>query len=477
MGPTRSDKRNPRSQYDPQLLENWTVERLKQECRRKNIRFPANARRMALVRLLKTPAQSISESNAMSILGDVCAVDVDTEGSSITHAQYDGNSARSHDSTSPTPDVNNDQLDRQNRTLIDVVSSLTSTVQALQSNMKNLTHTVNGLVGERRINGNNAPQASAIDSRRMESNVLQDRPGTGIGDVIGGEFNLETAYRSFNNTMPSAAAGSEAQLSRMSTVVRTTHGFSAESLPFVESISPQLRKSIVAGNDINLAALLVPYYTGSGINEAYSSVNNDEKAPKHDSRINRNLSIGEFIQAFGIYKNVMCEVFPHRRKELDAYERDVIDMAYRYPGQGYYEYHKKFAAEAAAHLKFNNVVIDWSIRNNRLFCNIFSSARPIVCSNCNSPFHNTISCNQRMYNSQYFNKSRGSEQDLYGRERVFHMGREVCNNFNGMKGCSNVRCRNAHVCLNCKGDQSKMLCSKNEMQAPHKTGAMSQRKM
>lgn len=43
---------------------------------------------------------------------------------------------------------------------------------------------------------------------------------------------------------------------------QTRFGYSAESLPFVETIHPTLRKQITEGKDVNLAALLIPYYTG-----------------------------------------------------------------------------------------------------------------------------------------------------------------------------------------------------------------------
>lgn len=74
------------------------------------------------------------------------------------------------------------------------------------------------------------------------------------------------------------------------------------------------------------------------------------KKDKPDPRLNRKLSIEEFISAFGIYKNIMCEQFPHRRAELDLYERDVVEMSTRYGGSGFYEYHKQFSARSAAHL-------------------------------------------------------------------------------------------------------------------------------
>ena len=66
-----------------------------------------------------------------------------------------------------------------------------------------------------------------------------------------------------------------------------------------------------------------------------------------------------------------------RRAELDVYKRDMVDMASRYGGHGFYEYHKLFSARAAAHLKYHNVPVDWSVQNNTLFCNIFANASPV----------------------------------------------------------------------------------------------------
>ena len=67
-----------------------------------------------------------------------------------------------------------------------------------------------------------------------------------------------------------------------------------------------------------------------------------------DPRLARNLSLGEFINAFARYRNIICEVMPHRSDELDFYERDIVEMAQRFWGTRFYEYHKAFSAKAAA---------------------------------------------------------------------------------------------------------------------------------
>ena len=91
-------------------------------------------------------------------------------------------------------------------------------------------------------------------------------------------------------------------------ISKSTFGYAAESLPFVETISPQMRKNIIEGKDVNLCALLIPYYSGP--------MTNDERIDtyycsnrKPDPRLNKTLSLSEFIQAFGTYKSVMSEAY------------------------------------------------------------------------------------------------------------------------------------------------------------------------
>ena len=63
----------------------------------------------------------------------------------------------------------------------------------------------------------------------------------------------------------------------------------------------------------------------------------------------------------------MCDTYPIRRQELDLYERDIVDIATSSNGKGFDEYHKAFSAQVAAHLRFSNKKVDWSVLNNKLF--------------------------------------------------------------------------------------------------------------
>ena len=62
-------------------------------------------------------------------------------------------------------------------------------------------------------------------------------------NILTDSFSLATAINRSINT----------QVNR--NYVKTPHGYSAESLPLVETISPHMRKIIIEGKDVNLAAL------------------------------------------------------------------------------------------------------------------------------------------------------------------------------------------------------------------------------
>jgi hypothetical protein len=40
-----------------------------------------------------------------------------------------------------------------------------------------------------------------------------------------------------------------------------------------------------------------------------------------------NLTLDEFISAFGWYKEIMCSAFPNRAEELDAYLAHIVETA------------------------------------------------------------------------------------------------------------------------------------------------------
>lgn len=191
----------------------------------------------------------------------------------------------------------------------------------LTQTVKNVSAKSNPLTGGRiPYTGNNGIGVPAAAGRE-EQLEAQRRQEVGVGthaSLITGsteEFTLATAMR---NDQPA--------LGTLSTITKTKFGYASESLPFVETVSPVMRKAIIDGKDINLSQLLLP------TNNAITIKDKEDKLEK-DTCLFKNLSIAEFIYAFGIYKNIMCKAYPQRHEELDLYERDIVEMANRYGGK------------------------------------------------------------------------------------------------------------------------------------------------
>ena len=94
-------------------------------------------------------------------------------------------------------------------------------------------------------------------------------------------------------------------------------------------VSPTLRTDIIQGRDVNLASHLIQGFASKGELGQRTAVARDccSLKPLQDHRLTRQLTITEFMKAFTIYRNIMCEVYPHCRSELDAYLRLIVDKA------------------------------------------------------------------------------------------------------------------------------------------------------
>ena len=101
-----------------------------------------------------------------------------------------------------------------------------------------------------------------------------------------------------------------------------------------------------------------------------------------DSRLLRSLSLPDFILAFVRYLIVMTEVHPDRRAELTSYLSFVVKLAVQFPQPLFYEYHKSFSRKAASVLFSQGRRIDWSLRDDELYFNIFAGRRARTCEKC-----------------------------------------------------------------------------------------------
>lgn len=130
----------------------------------------------------------------------------------------------------------------------------------------------------------------------------------------------------------------------------------APFFPPSAAISHQLRSQIIAGNDVNLVKILL----GPELSDRRVVDCGDVSVmlKDNDPRLSKTLTLAEFVVAFGVYRDIICEVFPSRRAELDTYLAIIADFAVTYGGTLFYEYHKSFSAKAA--MLFNDSIRDWT---------------------------------------------------------------------------------------------------------------------
>lgn len=267
---------------------------------------------------------------------------------------------------------------------------------------------------------------------------------------------------------------------------RGVYGVPADSVGHIDVVPEPIRNSIVQGNDVSLSLLLLP---GDFFHSRSYQIDDKQYLMKalSDPRAHKDLTISEFIKAFDIYKNVMCEEFPCREKELERYRILIIELASRFPGKLFYDYHRAFSAKAAECLH-RNIKIDWSVRDRDLFDLIFAGCRANACKICHTVLHATDFCpharrGDRIQNKP-FNFSPGSgaaggstqtqqNHDIRGRPKIMHNNVEVCNNFNDNR-CNIATCTRAHVCLGCRGSHPSTSCTNPRNVASHNRTAQSQ---
>ena len=91
-----------------------------------------------------------------------------------------------------------------------------------------------------------------------------------------------------------------------------------------------------------------------------------------------------------------------------------------------------------------------------------------VCKLCSMCDHTTDFCPLNLNADRLpltGNKSRVVEDDKYGRTRQYQDRKEICNNFNGAKGCMRSNCLFQHICSKCRlTGHSQLVCRKRTTQ-------------
>ena len=273
--------------------------------------------------------------------------------------------------------------------------------------------------------------------------------------------------------LPTSAKASDS-LPVMKTVPRTYSLFncqivdSSDALPDIEYIAPSLRKAIQEGKDVCLAHLLMPpEHSASQYKENHREFTS-LYLKSSDPRLHRSPALPDFLLAFVRYLNVMTEVHPERRAELTYYLSFVVKLAVQFPSPLFYEYHKNFSRKAASILTSQGRKIDWAVRDDDLYFQIFADRLARTCEKCSSIDHSTDFCPAVLHadlKTDFFSSSSSDGRDRFqpslGARRppiLTSYQREVCFNFNGYHGCSNTTCLRAHVCLKCLQPHSQKDC-------------------
>ena len=105
------------------------------------------------------------------------------------------------------------------------------------------------------------------------------------------------------------------------------------------------------------------------------------------------LTVDEFVRAFSMYKQVICEAYSTRREELDKYMAFVVSLAGAggFPGFTFYEYHLLFSAKVVKHFKLG-VKVNWGERCPQIFSTVIAGKKANVCVLCQSYDHSTGFC-------------------------------------------------------------------------------------
>ncbi|CAG2196837.1 unnamed protein product [Mytilus edulis] len=260
-------------------------------------------------------------------------------------------------------------------------------------------------------------------------------------------YNLHQWYNSSNTTPPLQNTPDALHQGLYRTGVRS------DDFPNVDIVSSGLQKQIIQGKDINLASLLIPSFESPQSHTILADGMEINVGNKPDPRLNRQLTIQEFIKAFGKFKRVMTSAFPGRRFELDAYEEDIIEISNFY-GNKFYDYHKLFSAKASTLLQEKQIKVDWSKRDRDLMILIGAGVEINICKLCHMVDHDTKFCPlqlaEKSVSTPHLTKNSGNS-DIRGRKRFYHNGKEICNNFNSLSGCNkDGRCLFLHMCSNCR---------------------------
>ena len=197
------------------------------------------------------------------------------------------------------------------------------------------------------INCSAAARAAEVNST-AENGSSADSPISGVCRQL---LELQSVVASINHRLNSTAIATATtdnnQLSgqNASSYIQgtQTQGIPIDTLPPINIISPQLKKTIEERKRVNLALLLIPGMSNDKETRIIDSGGNNIVVKSTDARLTRSLNIEEFRQAFSLYRNIICEKEPLRRAEFDTYFDFIESLHSQFGGSKFYDYHNAFS--------------------------------------------------------------------------------------------------------------------------------------
>ena len=464
-----SAKRRRQQPYDMDNPVNWTINKLKTELETRGIRLTAAVSKAALVQLYN----QLTKTDNDFINTEVSSGQTSQDQSNSLIELSQGQRTQANQTISPPATV---ALARS--TPATVTSALASPVMnASSSNTGPIGTQTNhtGATTSSAINDSSSPSGTHNAVVMTTSQPILDSTlsNSSLGMITAMQNTISSLQATVTQLMTEKVNKCEQPSVNMlekiygketaipATTTASQFGVPADSLPHVDIISDTLKRNILEGKYINLAALLIADFEPQNVTMNEASGLEFLRQGRRDHRLDRSLSIIQFFKAFGLYKRIMSEAYPQRRLELDLYEADIGNI-YEHYGDIFYQYHRQFSKKAAAYLE-KGIKIDWSKRDKDLFQLIVGGTKTNLCEHCLQSDHQSPFCPSQ-YNMQstvlfpkkqidQIGKPFDSKLDRKGRNRVTFQGKEICNNFNNYT-CKYPpgKCPFAHVCKRCKSD-------------------------
>ena len=225
-----------------------------------------------------------------------------------------------------------------------------------------------------------------------------------------------------------------------------------------ENLPAKQREKILAGKFVEMAALLPQNYTKES-DTVYRITKRGIRPAKQ--RLSKFISLGQWNQAFGVYKSVLienAETLMEAKtlvKQLETYHRDINTMANQ--GSQWRDYDRVFRSDMAE--KRSGVTFG-TLRHD-IMLNVANNATP--------PQYETQRFRARRdrqsvpRNRTSFRNDTVFRSDPSFRSDVRKQGNE-CFKFNSQRGCPFPECKFRHSCSKCGGTHPAVRCFKTGKQ-------------